>query len=322
MKKIKMSVIICTYNPDYIKLIRTINSILNQDTDDYEIIITDDGSQNNYFIELRNYFNGMHFSRYVLTRNSANLGTVKNLINGINHSHAELIKPISPGDYLYNTSILKKLINYMIVNQSQLIFGKAIYYSEDGGKLEIFETKQDPQDHSIFFKKKYSHHSVYKNYTIYRNRILGASIAAKKSIYADLLDIIEGHIKYAEDMIVPIAAVEHIKIDYFDNILIWYEYGNGISTNGEHFWNIKGACDYNNLMKLLLNNYKGFQIIRGFWCSKISNINTYWLKTIVKSILFPDFLLFKFRKHKFQLKYDENEFWNVIKKQEVVNADR
>ena len=61
---VTVSVLVVTYNPQYSKLINTVESILLQKNVRLEIIISDDGSQNNYFEQLEEFFKEHSFSEY------------------------------------------------------------------------------------------------------------------------------------------------------------------------------------------------------------------------------------------------------------------
>ena len=49
----EITVIVCTYNPDLQKLISTLKSVVLQKGVKIQVIVTDDGSSNNYFNEVK-----------------------------------------------------------------------------------------------------------------------------------------------------------------------------------------------------------------------------------------------------------------------------
>ena len=60
-----VSIIVIMYNPAWDKLLRTLNSILDQRNVRYEIIICDDGSREQFNQELISFFSSRNFSRFV-----------------------------------------------------------------------------------------------------------------------------------------------------------------------------------------------------------------------------------------------------------------
>lgn len=90
MKKLDYSVIVATFNPDFSSLIKTLYSIVNQRDVSFEIVVADDGSTLDYFNEIKEYFNVIHFDQYKLVKNQKNMGTVKNLISAIERCEGDI----------------------------------------------------------------------------------------------------------------------------------------------------------------------------------------------------------------------------------------
>ena len=58
----KISVLVLSYNSDIDKLYLTLKSIIKQKIDDFEIVVSDDGSKDNHEQELAEYFKQNDFS--------------------------------------------------------------------------------------------------------------------------------------------------------------------------------------------------------------------------------------------------------------------
>ena len=99
-KMYKVSVIVVMYNPIPEKLWLTLNSIINQEKVDLEIVIADDGSKNNLFDAIEEYMKKNDFSNYKFVYHKQNQGTVLNCYDGVNQASGDYIKLISPGDLL------------------------------------------------------------------------------------------------------------------------------------------------------------------------------------------------------------------------------
>ena len=61
-----VSALILTYNPNFEKLIYTLNSFMLQKNIKLQIVIADDGSNKDYFNEIRQYFKERDFGDYKL----------------------------------------------------------------------------------------------------------------------------------------------------------------------------------------------------------------------------------------------------------------
>ncbi len=59
-KNKSVSVILLMYNPNFFKVKKTIESILQQENIDFELIIADDASENNLFTEISELLKNMN----------------------------------------------------------------------------------------------------------------------------------------------------------------------------------------------------------------------------------------------------------------------
>ena len=75
-EKYEVSVIVLTYNSGLDKVFKTLNSILCQKNVRVEIVISDDGSTNDNFNAIKQYFISNHFHEYVLTKSKQNMFTI------------------------------------------------------------------------------------------------------------------------------------------------------------------------------------------------------------------------------------------------------
>lgn len=104
MKKIKFSIIICTYNmADCIK--NAINSILEQDYKDYEIIIVNDCSKDNTIKLIKQLAN----SKIKLINNKVNIGLGASRNIGVEKAKGEYILYLDADDTLYESTTLTKI---------------------------------------------------------------------------------------------------------------------------------------------------------------------------------------------------------------------
>ena len=113
----KFTVLIVTYHPDWKKLLVTLDSVMAQTFKDYEIVVSDDGSEENCFDKIEAYFTAHQFANYTLIPHEKNQGTVKNLIDGLAKAKGKYVRDFGPGDAFYNEHTLQQVYDFMEENQ-------------------------------------------------------------------------------------------------------------------------------------------------------------------------------------------------------------
>lgn len=116
MKKIRVSVLMAVYNTDFFLVKRAIDSVLSQDVQDLELIIIDDGSNNDTQNRLLNYAI-RHQDRVVYLRH-ANCGQSKSITRGVSNSVGEFITILDADDE-YKPNHLRACLQAM--NDADLI---------------------------------------------------------------------------------------------------------------------------------------------------------------------------------------------------------
>ena len=76
-KKYAFTILVITYNPIWEKLKLTLDAIVEQTFTDYELLIADDGSENNLADEIASYMENRKVDNFLHIKNSINQGTVK-----------------------------------------------------------------------------------------------------------------------------------------------------------------------------------------------------------------------------------------------------
>jgi glycosyltransferase involved in cell wall biosynthesis len=95
-KNVTVSVLMAVYNTDFSLVKRAIDSVLNQDMSDFELIVIDDGSQNDPQHQLLEYVR-QHEDRVVYMRH-ANCGQSKSITRGIQNSAGEFVTMLDADD--------------------------------------------------------------------------------------------------------------------------------------------------------------------------------------------------------------------------------
>ena len=93
---VKVSVLMAVYNTDFALVKRAIDSVLNQDLQDFELIIIDDGSRLQYGNQILNYINS--FENKIVYMRHSNRGQSQSINRGIINSVGEFITIIDSDD--------------------------------------------------------------------------------------------------------------------------------------------------------------------------------------------------------------------------------
>ncbi|WP_026529287.1 glycosyltransferase [Butyrivibrio sp. VCD2006] len=224
-----VSVILLTYHSDYNKTIETVNSILKQENITFELIISEDSEQHEYYDRLRKYLDENKFTNYFFINNDINHGTTINLYNAVKIAKGPYIKPISPGDMLYNEHILYTMINEMKRHNALMGFGIMQFY-ETRDNERVLLNKSIPYTFEPYIKR--NKRIIAKHFIGYGEWIAGASQIFESNCLCKYLEIIAGRIKYCEDCITIMIILDDIQYVFLPEYVIYYEYGTGISTSG------------------------------------------------------------------------------------------
>lgn len=291
-----VSIIICTYNSEKIKLIKTIQSVLMQKNICYEIVIADDGSNNNYFEDIKQFMSREKFYEYKFIKNDVNKGTVLNCLNAVQICCGKYIKLISPGDMFCFPDILKKWVDEIEKKEADWSFGDAFYYKLDQqDKMVFIEKEAHPQIVDVYLHENMK--QCKKNYLINYDNCLGAATLCKKDILLKYLNLIAGKIVYAEDNMYYLMMLDNLKVLYFPYEVIFYEFGDGVSTSGSTIWSGRLKKDWDATCELILGKCKGDESFerkmkRAIKIKSIANkpIKYFYI------LIFKDMFVFKIKK--------------------------
>ena len=129
-----ISVLMLTYHPQKDALFSTLRSIVLQADCDFEVIVCDDGS-GEFFREEIEHFLKANGVNYQILAHPENQGTVKNILDGAKIARGHYIKPISPGDYLYDAHTLRDIGDFMVKQDAAAAFGSSLQGAETAGSV-------------------------------------------------------------------------------------------------------------------------------------------------------------------------------------------
>lgn len=293
----EISVIIVTYNADWQKLKMTINSVLMQKDVSYEVLFADDGSKKKWNKEISEYIQDRCSFTFVDSIN--NVGTVSNILNALENAQGRYVKVISPGDCFFSDDSVKRWIEHMKSSKADLSFCNAVYYKHEGSAIEIVQEKSSPKNIYLYHETN-NRRKLFVDYLLANDFILGASVLAERKVMSYYLTEMREKVKYAEDYMIRLMIFDNRKIEHINDCLIWYEYGGGISTNGNNSWKKLLQRDFEATNSIIENRRTPSEKIQKKYQLYLIKKNEK-IKKIVKVVLFPTTIFYRIKmKHSYE----------------------
>lgn len=289
----KISVLVLSYNSDIDKLYLTLKSIIKQKIDDFEVVVSDDGSKDNHEQELAEYFKQNDFSNYKLVMNEQNRGTVQNILSGLKACEGEYVKPISSGDCLYAEDTLARLYDFMKADSLDYCHGliRGYHRLEDGSIQYI--PYSHPFDIEAYRKRDMD--KITRNLVLYSDNTCGAGICYEKKFFIHYMNLISEVVKYEEDIFQVVAAVENRKVALFDDYIVWYEIGLGVSTNKKSKIYDLLAKDVDGLYRKLYDWHPENKYVKKrYKMLPLYNIKNLYVRTMLRFFVNPDAIRYLF----------------------------
>lgn len=305
-KEYLISVIVTSYNPDLKKLVRTLSSIIVQADVNFELLISDDGSENDHFTEAADFLDSKNFDTYSLVKNKQNVGTVKNCYGAVSRAKGKYVYLTSPGDFLHDKYVLRDFTAFAEKEQAHIVFGDYIMYRNGRNGVELIEKLGRPYWPELFNSPV----SFYQQVSFcFGNYIAGISYLRRTETFKRYLELIIPFSKYIEDnTTTAFALAENVRVYYYPRNITYYEYGEGVSTSKSSKWEKLLLQDFTRSTQKLVEMYphnKAFAALLYSYIHEPSKI-----ETILRFFRYPSVfcvqLINKFRK-KHRMKYDNNE---------------
>lgn len=284
----KFSVLVVTYNSEIEKVLLTLESILRQRFKDFEIVISDDGSEENHFKEIEEYFKKKGFINYKLIANETNQGTVKNLIVGLQHATGKYVRDFGPGDAFFAEDTMQHLYDFMEGNQYEGCFGLIRAYSLNPSREVEVKGYYHPFDIEAY-RTKESDKRILKNLALYSDNVSGAATCYRREFYLEYLEKIKDYVVYEEDIFQVLAAAEGRRLHLFDEYMVWYEVGDGVSTKKHTKFEELLRQDVERFYNMLYERYGDNKYIRKRkQLSVFYKIKNLYIRTILRFFVNPD----------------------------------
>ena len=296
-----VSVVVVTYNPDYKKLFSTLKSIICQKDVDFEIVIADDGSKSFDEKKIREWLQEKQFDQYTIVANPVNQGTMKNAFSGWKASSGDYIKQLSPGDMLFSEYSLCNALKTVKELGLSTAFGLAASYTIVEDEVQL-SSIQNPVNLGPYYQK--CTNDIMLNYVCLRDYANGMAFISKKDVLLKYGLMLIDKVKYAEDCTYILIAANEPSFGFIDDYIIWYERGEGISTQGSQIWNERIFNDNKACFKLLsdMNSlFKGAYISMGNYNDNI--IGKLWTKIYRK--IYKQLIKLKLKNNKNDIRFDK-----------------
>ena len=225
-----LSIVLVQYRPDEGELRRTLASLLRQSYRDFELVVADDGSDEDFFSLTRSILEANGFTGAKFTKLTPNGGTVKNVLNGARLATGRWVFTISPGDYLYDADTVSWLLETLRQDTPRVLFGHLACYAERDG-TPIQRPGDAPFDAAPYAPGAYDAKTAKRNMLLYDDGISGAGLVYERALLIEALEKMAGRVLLAEDFAARLFTVENIPISGYDRCIAWYEVGTGVSTN-------------------------------------------------------------------------------------------
>lgn len=236
-----LSIVLLTYNSSIENIRKTLESIVPQSLNDFELIISDDCSSVDIREQVETLLHSYGISNYKYIRQQSNVGTVKNLLSACKLASGKYIKPIGAGDLFFCEQTLLEMVTFMESKCSDIAFGMLRSFSVAGDNY-CEENFSAPRYLNPYIKS--NNKKIKKMIIVVGDWISGASLFYKREFAIKKLEELSNSVVYCEDLIQVLAVIDGTRIDFFPKHVVWYEYGVGFSTNGEKILNAKLAKDH------------------------------------------------------------------------------
>lgn len=224
-----LTVLVAQYRPDPEALRRTLASLALQDTRDFGVVLADDGSPQPFFAQSVAWLAERGITDVQTAPMAQNGGTVRNIRNALEKVTTRWVLTISPGDYLYDETTISWWLERLRADAPRVAFARQAYYT--ARPVPTPAPGETPFDRTPYDPARYDGATVRRNLVLYDDGISGCGMVYERTLLAQALGYMAGRVRLAEDFSVRLFAVQGVRIQRYDRLTSWYEYGEGVSTN-------------------------------------------------------------------------------------------
>lgn len=182
-----LSILLVQYRPDEGELRRTLASLLRQSCRDFELVVADDGSDEDFFPLTRKILAENGFTGAKFVKLTPNGGTVKNVLNGAKQAAGKWVFTVSPGDYLYDADTVAWLLEVLRRDAPRVAFGRLACYADRNG-APIRRPGDAPFDRTPYRPGAYDAKTAKRNMLLYDDGISGAGLVYERELLVQALE--------------------------------------------------------------------------------------------------------------------------------------
>lgn len=210
-------------------------SVLLQQGPTFELVITDDASAENHFEEIQSFVSKLFPKATVrYAAGTKNCKTVLNLLKGVSSSTGFISKELGAGDLLYDASTLESICNHFHSAGTLMGFGSEVKFTELPNN-KVFTAPFNAPKSDLLKKEPFKIDHTDQAVLIAKNAdwIPGPTQFYEKDFFERLLTKLsdEYGVLYCEDFTSVLGLFE-AEMSFLPKPLVWYKWGDGISTNG------------------------------------------------------------------------------------------
>ena len=250
-----ISVVLICYNQDLSDILFSISSVIRQTGCDYELIISDDHSEEDRRVSICSYLDKCGFTKYQYLRAAENRGIVMNLLSGVTAASGDIIKMLSPADALYASNTLATIEQFCKTHETLIGFGRLAGYqrNESGFSFFPYEAPLSPEKYN---DPAIRCEELLKDQIINTNWVPGCALFYRKDFIQRYLTTLHRDygIRFGEDLSCPLITKDGTRIAFLDEYVLWYEVGNGITTSGSKSSRTRIFGDHHRFYSKLAND--------------------------------------------------------------------
>lgn len=291
------SVLLLNYNASEDQMDRTIQSVVKQKDVEFEIIVCDDYSKDNHFDYIEALFESYGFTNYTMLPAEKNVGTVRNILRGLEVAKGKYAKPLGMGDLLYDDMTLKKVYDFMSKDNLRSCFGLINSYTIKDGETYPAE-HTSPFDIELY--RNMNVKRLAKNIVLAEDWVSGVCIFGTTEYYKYYLGMMKDRVIYCEDWATGLAMVDGEYLKLLDEYVVVYEVGTGVTTDKKNAWRNKLLEDGKQFWQLFteyatekgkINEYQKYLRLNARK-KRFDNVEPSSLQFALKAITNPSLILF------------------------------
>lgn len=289
---VDVTFLLATFNPSWDMLIKSVDSVIRQKNISIQLIVCDDGSAENYFRELEKYFEKKGFTEYMLLTSGYNQGTVRNVLQAKDVSKGRYICAFGAGDYIYKDTVFDHWVKYCDELEAKMSFGEIVNYQvTEKGDLPV-RVRSIPHCLWLYKKRNRNPHMEMYDYLLVNDHVCGVAWLSDREAFFKYTGMLDGRVIYADDDHFRLMIYDGIKIFYFNEKVMYYENGIGVSTANNEKWNMLLKKDHLEANRIMCEMQVGDRFrkrIHDYLCSVLDEDRSK-IRTIRLFIAFPEYI--------------------------------